>query len=313
MDGRDPPRSYPHRQPDPRRAHLQQVAATTIAAINNGYVDVCDHVLRQTARYDIRRDVDKMQQRTRFYPDNARELVDWRKSPQPPTAPTPTHVSALELSTLEGARYLSTVHSRGRIGVLNFASATKPGGGFLNGAQAQEESLARSSTLFASLQSDTAQPFYALHDHDDKGGYYTHAMVYTPGVTLFRLDNGEWAQPIKVDVLTSPAVNAGQVRKLRRRSRNETEGRIREVMKERMGRILALFESKGMQHIVLGSFGTGVFQNDVREMAKIWQELLLAPNARFMTSFETVLFTIPDKRTRQKFESSFFPSHAAST
>ncbi|KAJ3490007.1 hypothetical protein NLJ89_g11476 [Agrocybe chaxingu] len=127
MDGRDPPRRYPHRQPDPRRVHLQQVAATTIAAINEGYVDVYDHVLRQTARYDIRRDVDKMQQRTRFYPDNARELADWRKSPQLRTAPTPTHVSVLELSTLEGARYISSLPSKGRIGVLNFASATKPG------------------------------------------------------------------------------------------------------------------------------------------------------------------------------------------
>jgi hypothetical protein len=46
-------------------------------------------------------------------------------------------------STLEAARRLG-----GDVACLVFASARNPGGGFLNGAQAQEESLARSSALY---------------------------------------------------------------------------------------------------------------------------------------------------------------------
>jgi uncharacterized protein (TIGR02452 family) len=44
--------------------------------------------------------------------------------------------------------------------VLNFASATSPGGGFLNGARAQEEYLARSSCLYQCIRHN---PMYEYH------------------------------------------------------------------------------------------------------------------------------------------------------
>jgi uncharacterized protein (TIGR02452 family) len=82
----------------------------------------------------------------------------------------------------------------------------RPGGGFINGANAQEESIARSSTLYASLMTRTAQQFYTLHTSDGRNGFYTHAMVYSPDVVVFRRDDDEMALPMMIDVLTSPAV-----------------------------------------------------------------------------------------------------------
>ena len=210
--------------------------------------------------------------------------------------------------TLQGARYLHGLAQPGsKIGVLNFASATKPGGGFLNGARAQEESIARSSSLYVSLTTDAARPFYTLHTgRSENYGFYTHAMIYSPMVYLFRDDDGTWLEPIPVDIVTSPPVNAGKVRRLYPH-RDGLERKIEDAMYERMGRILALFEMKGATSLVLGSFGTGVFQNDVGMVARIWRDLLIKRDARYRTTFREVVFCIPDARTRGVFEAALFP------
>lgn len=76
-------------------------------------------------------------------------------------------------------------------------------------------------------------------------------------------------------------------------------------MKERMARILFLFEQQGAKNIVLGSFGTGVFQNDVKVVAKIWAELLTVKGARYRYSFDRVVFAILGKDTFTTFKQSF--------
>jgi hypothetical protein len=111
--------------------------------------------------------------------------------------------------------------------VLNFASAKKPGGGFINGAQAQEESIARASTLYPSLTTPVGREFYTHYQADPDNAFYTHAMVYSPAVVLFRGDMGDWKKPIDVDVLTSAAVNAGDVRESVRREQEMYSLRVR--------------------------------------------------------------------------------------
>ena len=65
---------------------------------------------------------------------------------------------------------------------LNFASATEPGGGFLRGARAQEEYLARSSSLFACLQNN---PMYAYHQ-SQMDPFYSDYVISSPNVVVFR-------------------------------------------------------------------------------------------------------------------------------
>ena len=153
-----------------------------------------------------------------------------------------------------------------------------------------------------------AETFYRSHRKDPKEGYYSHAMIYSPHVLFIREDKGEWKSPIEVDVVTSAGVNAGVVRRYLRERRSEDESGIYLAMKERMARILFLFERHGIRNVVLGSFGTGVFRNSVELVAGIWSELLTGEDARFKHSFDHVLFAVLGHSTFKTFEKTFAKS-----
>ena len=70
----------------------------------------------------------------------------------------------------------------------NFASATNPGGGVVNGSSAQEEALCRCSTLYFNLNvREMWDGFYTPHRmaHDP---LHNDDIIYTPGVVVFKSD-----------------------------------------------------------------------------------------------------------------------------
>src|SRR4029077_16450700 len=69
---------------------------------------------------------------------------------------------------------------------LNFANGIHPGGGFLSGALAQEESLCRSSALFATLENDPMYEAHRIRPLPDS----TDWVIYSPNVPVFRSDDG---------------------------------------------------------------------------------------------------------------------------
>ena len=169
-----------------------------------------------------------------------------------------------------------------RVGVLNFASAHHAGGGFLNGAMAQEEAIAYCSNLYVN---QIVTPYY---DENAKvrSKMYTDHMIYS-GVTFFRDSQYRFLdEPVKTNVLTAPAVNMGQVR-----YRRENEAVARRVMKHRMGLVLDLFAEKGCKTLILGAFGYGVFQNDPDEVAQNWIDLLDEKGHHF----DSIIMTVLDK------------------
>ncbi|KAJ7759650.1 hypothetical protein B0H16DRAFT_1534025 [Mycena metata] len=276
------------------KAHLREIAKNTRDAIKYKKVKV------NGLDYDLSDILAQSKHQTAYYPPNSL-LSSWNSVNLSPHHPT-VLIEFMETTTLDAAR-TAAFGRLSPIGVLNFASAEQPGGGFINGANAQEESIARSSTLYASLMTPTAQQFYTLHAADARDGFYTHAMVYSPQVVVFRDDGGSLVQPMQIDVITSPAVHAGLIRK--HATGPGVEKDIRKKMRERMARILYLFERRGVRNLILGSFGTGVFQNDVDMVAQIWAEFLSGPSARFGHSFDYVAFAVVDNWTYTRFKDAF--------
>lgn len=81
------------------------------------------------------------------------------------------------------AAYRLVVEEGERVAWLSFASARRPGGGFLNGAVAQEEDLARCSGLYACLRT---QPGYYAANRAEPSLLYTDHMIWAPEVPFFR-------------------------------------------------------------------------------------------------------------------------------
>jgi len=168
--------------------------------------------------------------------------------------------------------------------VLNFASAKNPGGGFLNGAVAQEEDICRKSALYLTLE-----PQHLLYDTNrrkENAGVYTDHMVFSPAVPVFRDEQDRLLHtPVLVDFISAPAPNKNA---LPAGSVGATQ--YNELFMRRMVRVLSVARAHGCTHLVLGAWGCGVFGNDASSVAWMFGRLLASK--QFAGAFEHVTFAI---------------------
>lgn len=109
----------------------REIAKMTISVVEAETYDF------QGTTYDLKDSLSYMKDHTAFYPANSAALSTWN-TPDPERPKAETKITLLEGSTLEGTFQLAAeVGSDSRVGVLNFASAKNPGGGWQTGAQAQ--------------------------------------------------------------------------------------------------------------------------------------------------------------------------------
>ena len=178
---------------------------------------------------------------------------------------------------------------------LNFASAESPGGGFLHGARAQEEYLARSSALYFCLVNN---PMYRYHlSHLDP--FYSDYVIYSPEVVIIRDDDGNLLDvPYKSSMITSPAVHANGVRRYKPEQGKEIAG----VMWKRILKVFAVAVEQKHTAIVLGAWGCGAFGNDGDEIAALFQKAL---EDNFRGAFDHVIFAITDWSVEDRFIGPF--------
>lgn len=192
-----------------------------------------------------------------------------------------------------------------QICVLNFASATNPGGGVTRGSTAQEECLCRCSTLYANLTDQKVwKPFYAAHRqmHDP---LYNDDCIYTPNVVVFKSDTQEpellaeedWWQ---VNVITCAAPNL----------RQDREGNIVRISNKallalhvkRIRRILNIAAHKGNDVVILGAYGCGAFSNPPDVVAAAMRQVAWEYRYHFKTIEFAVYCSPRDDRNYQVFK-----------
>lgn len=186
---------------------------------------------------------------------------------------TDCEVTVTRHRTFEAAQKLRAKYPGKRIAVLNFASATSPGGGVTDGAFAQEECLCRCSTLYPVLNTENLVKNYYRFHRKRSDHYYTDACIYTPNVLVVksdveepkRLPKKDW---VAVDVMTCAAPNLWFDPKA---LNDEDQLKLHLKRGERIVRVA--IENKA-DVLVLGAFGCGAFRNNPVVVAEAYRQLL---------------------------------------
>ncbi len=170
--------------------------------------------------------------------------------------------------------------NKAKIGLLNFASAKHPGGGFLNGSLAQEEDICLKTDLYQYIKQETE--FYNTASHSKHKGYYKDELMYTTGVQIIRDTNYQLlADFVEIDVITCPAPNrCGQI----------LDAKMAKIgLQNRINMIMQAFAKYGCTHLVLGAFGCGVFKNDPKLVVELFAKAI---KQYAYSELKTVVFAI---------------------
>mmetsp|Transcript_8884 Transcript_8884/g.20659 ORF Transcript_8884/g.20659 Transcript_8884/m.20659 type:complete len:343 (-) Transcript_8884:82-1110(-) len=278
------------RRGEGRRGRAKELADGTLRAIEEGA-----YTAPSGARVEIGEAVRRAIERSEHV--HFSEDLAARLAALPPREPCEQHVEVTNESTLAAAARLLR-EGASRVAVFNFASGKNPGGGFLGGSVAQEECIARSSALYPTLIKHAGQrdKYYMINEFKSNRGIYTSCCILSPDVPVFRSDSieGEFLEnPFVCTIITVPAPNAGVLR----RHTSATDPQATQAMndaisaaiRDRIERVLSLALLDGADALVLGAFGCGVFRNDPREVAGVFQELLAS---KFANRFSRVTFAI---------------------
>ena len=172
---------------------------------------------------------------------------------------------------------------------LNFANGIHPGGGFLNGARAQEEVLCRSSALYQTLLDD---PMYEAHRQNPRPES-TDWAILSPNVPVFRKNDGTTLErPWLLSFITCAAPYAPGV----------GQPRAGDLLQRRILRVLAIARAYGYVTLVLGAWGCGAFENDTMRTAA---DSCSALENEFRGVFSEVVFAITDWSPERKFLGPF--------
>lgn len=195
----------------------------------------------------------------------------------------------LDTDTVSAIMNKSLYCEKDRICVLNFSSHKNPGGKFLEGSSAQEESLCHESTLFNVLKDEKLSHFYEDNKKGTNRCIYDHAAMWTPKI-IFRRDRN-----VKMcDVITCAAPNATAAMKFYGVKYDE----IMPAFIERVRLILLVASNNLADVLILGAYGCGVFGNKPDFVATTFKKLI---DNEFNGCFKKVIYAVPSKSNTKNY------------
>ena len=188
-----------------------------------------------------------------------------------------TRVYVNNLSSIKAAINSHKHGLNDKICILNFADAYKPGGGYLNGRNSQEETICRQTLLYPTIKNSS---MYTLNSKDKKPEN-SDIMQYSQDVYVIRDDDYELIdEPFLINVISSSAVD----------NHEEYVPEANEIMEERIRKIIRLAAFKQNDVLILGAFGCGVFKNDTYQICQIFKKILIEEGMK--DYFKNVIFPI---------------------
>jgi uncharacterized protein (TIGR02452 family) len=249
---------------DAGRLKLREVAQETMQALREGkFTTPSDKV--------VVLDFQKMKEGTVIY--NVAPRVENTDSDRA------MEYSVINADSVEAG--LSLLGEGYKVAVVNFANENTPGGGFINGARAQEEAICRSTGLYASIAPSENE---GLFPSGTRYKIPVCGCIYSPDVPVLRATEAEdfaWRED-------APTLNFISSAAYHPRNRPVEEGLYKEGMRMKIKAQIQTAIDQKCSALVAGAFGCGAFGNDPIFVAGLYKEEL----AKRPGAFEKVVFAV---------------------
>lgn len=201
---------------------------------------------------------------------------------------------------LKNTHQAALSHANEKVGVLIFGSATRPGGGWRNGATAQEEDISLNSTW--GIQAENAPTGF----YKEQKGLGADAILMTDGFWL----RDEYDQALLSPLAVSFASIAAPNKRIPDIT-NLKENMLIDILALRLKTLLNQWHDDKCETVILGAIGCGVFLWEPYSSALAFKKAILASRYEGKISFafidpkihevfENVLFDLPAPLSKPK-------------
>ena len=197
----------------------------------------------------------------------------------------PMQIYIAEMDTLEAVLYGQMVFAT-KFCALIMGNDQKPGGGYLTGAGAQEESICRCSNLPTCFN----QIIYPIT---------TFGTIFIENLKIIRESEANGFDfhviPITCHGILACAYDQPDLNDQGEFYSDELEG-----TRNKVRAILDTCYIHQQRHLILGAFGCGAFSNPPEQVAEIFREVLSSVD--YQNAFEIVIFAILDGPSTYNYE-----------